>query len=457
MKKIFFLLILFVSLNTVTQNKQILYGFAENPQTLLLNPGAETNYKFHVGIPFLSGLSGDVGLKNFKLTDLFSEDGIDFNTKFFRLLNKLDANDHLKLNLQMDVLNAGFRVDAKTYISFGFYQELDVIGYWPKDVITFLNEGNASYLNRSFDLSQIVFKADFVGALHVGVSRKINSKLTLGGRFKIYSSTLNLETQNNSGTLTSQRGSNNIYTHYLNTIDMNFLSAGLVENDEFLENPLELITNSFLGGSLGVGLDFGMTYHFSPRLEFTGSIIDFGYINYSKKVQNTTVKGSYTFEGVNFVFDATNPTNYWEILNVDFEEKVPRENNTNSYTSWRPTRVNAALKYSFGNEMRSKYCYDNTFKEFYTDAFGLQIHTIIRPLRPQYAITGFYKRTFTEKLHAKVTYTLDDYSFHNVGAGISTQIGNVSLFGMVDNLFALNNLANSSSVSFQMGLNLIFD
>ena len=66
MKKIFFLLILFVSLNTVTQNKQILYGFAENPQTLLLNPGAETNYKFHVGIPFLSGLSGDVGLKNFK-------------------------------------------------------------------------------------------------------------------------------------------------------------------------------------------------------------------------------------------------------------------------------------------------------------------------------------------------------------------------------------------------------
>ena len=88
-------------------------------------------------------MSGDIALKNFKLTDLFSEDGIDFNTKIFHLLNKLDAEDHLKLNLQMDVLNVGFRVDAKTYISFGFFQELDVIGYWPKDVITFLNEGNA--------------------------------------------------------------------------------------------------------------------------------------------------------------------------------------------------------------------------------------------------------------------------------------------------------------------------
>ena len=208
---------------------------------------------------------------------------------------------------------------------------------------------------------------------------------------------------------------------------------------------------------MGVGLDVGLTYHLSPRLEFTGSIIDFGYINYSKKVQNTTVKGSYTFEGVNFLFDPANPTNYWAALNADFEEKVPRGNNTNAYTSWRPTKVNAALKYSFGSERRSKFCYDNTFKEFYTDAIGLQIHTIMRPLRPQYAITGFYERTFTEKLHAKVTYTVDDYSFHNVGVGISTQIGNVSLFGMVDSLFAFNNLANASSASFQMGLNLIFD
>jgi len=74
-------MLLFVSLSIQTQNKQVLYGFAENPQTLLLNPGAETNYKFHIGIPFLSGMSGDVALKNFKLNDLFSEDGIDFNTK----------------------------------------------------------------------------------------------------------------------------------------------------------------------------------------------------------------------------------------------------------------------------------------------------------------------------------------------------------------------------------------
>ena len=457
MKKLFFLLLLLITGNILSQNKQVLYGFSENPQTLLLNPGAETNYKFHIGVPLLSGFSGNIAFKNVNLSDLFSMDGVDINTKVKRLLYKLDEKDHLALNMQIDVLNAGFRHNDKTYISFGFYQELDVVGYWPKDIVTFLNEGNAANLNKSFDLSQLIYKADFIGTLHVGISRKVNPKLTVGGRFKLYSSALNLETSNNSGTVTTQLGTNNIYNHYLNTIDLNFLSAGLIEDNAYIENPIDIIKESFLGGSLGAGLDFGMTYHISPRLEFTGSIIDFGFINHSKKVHNTTVKGDYTFQGINFLFDSSNPSNYWSDLDDDFKEKVPIITNTNSYTSWIPTKVNASLKYSFGEERRSKYCYDTTFKEFYTDAFGIQFHTTFRPLNPQYAITGFYEKVVTENLQAKVTYTLDDYSFQNLGAGISTQIGNISVYGMVDNILAFKNLAKANSISFQMGINLLFD
>ena len=67
-KKLFFLLIL--SIYKVTaQNKQVLYNFAELPQSLLLNPAAETNYKFHIGVPLLSGFE----VRRLKRSELGSE------------------------------------------------------------------------------------------------------------------------------------------------------------------------------------------------------------------------------------------------------------------------------------------------------------------------------------------------------------------------------------------------
>ena len=59
-----------------SQNKQLLYGFAEMPNTLLSNPGAETNFKFHAGIPGLSGLSFNIGSSEATIADLFLNDKI---------------------------------------------------------------------------------------------------------------------------------------------------------------------------------------------------------------------------------------------------------------------------------------------------------------------------------------------------------------------------------------------
>ena len=38
------------------QNKQVLYGLEEVPQSMMLNPGSIVNYDYHFGIPFLSAL-----------------------------------------------------------------------------------------------------------------------------------------------------------------------------------------------------------------------------------------------------------------------------------------------------------------------------------------------------------------------------------------------------------------
>jgi len=443
-----------IGLNSFSQNKQVLYDFAGLPQTLLLNPGLETDYKFHIGVPLLSGISSEIKSTGFSLSEIFSVNNNTINDKISAVLNKIDANDYLKVNTQIEVFSAGFRFDKKTYVSFGFYQELDAIGYLPKDALTLINEGNTSYLNKSFSISEMIYKLDVLGVIHAGISRKVSDKLTLGGRFKVYSSALNLETTNNSGTFTTRLGNNNIYVHYLDNVNFNARTSGLISNNEYISDASTYIENSLLGGNLGAGIDLGFTYRVTPQLQLSGSLIDLGFVQHTKNIKNNLVEGSFTFEGIEFEFDSNR--NYWGELDAALKEQLPIVDNQDSYTSWRPAKVNAAIKYSFG-EKRSKYCYDNTLKDFYTNAFGAQLYSVFRPLRQQFAFTSFYEKSFSNKLQAKITHTIDDYSYYNIGVGVSAKIWKINFYGILDNLTKLSDISTSNNVSLQFGFNLLFN
>ena len=80
MKYIIYFLLL-AELNINAQNKKILFNFDEIPQTLMVNPGAEVDFQWHIGMPVLSGTYVHVGISNFSTNDLFAIDGINFNTK----------------------------------------------------------------------------------------------------------------------------------------------------------------------------------------------------------------------------------------------------------------------------------------------------------------------------------------------------------------------------------------
>ena len=164
MKKILFFILVLSVVKISAQNKQVLYDFAELPQTLLLNPGAETNYKFHFGMPFLSGFSIGYGSSEVVLTDIFALDNKNINDKVSTMLNSLSSRDFVKFNSQIEIFNGGFRGDQNTYLSFGFYEEIDAISYFPKDLVTLFNEGNNAYLNKSFSASQLLYKVDVLGS-----------------------------------------------------------------------------------------------------------------------------------------------------------------------------------------------------------------------------------------------------------------------------------------------------
>jgi hypothetical protein len=450
MRKIISIITLVLTITAFSQNKQVLYDFAGLPQTLLLNPGLDTNLKSHFGLPLISGFSTEIGSTGFSVADIFAADNRDINDKVATLLDNVDSKDYLKLNTQIEVFSAGYRLNDRTYLSLGFYEELDFIFFLPKDVLTLATEGNISPLGRSFDFSHLNLNADLLGVIHAGITRNVNEKLTIGGRLKIYSSAINVESINNTGTFRTTPGENNISVSKLENINVTYKTTGIADI-----SASSVLANTFLGGNLGLGGDVGFSYRATPQLKISGSLVDFGFINHSKNIENTTREGFFTTEGLDFQYDDTDP-DYWKQLNDDFKAAIPEVANQDSYMAWRPSKLNAAVKYSFG-ETRSQYCYDRTFKEIYTDAFGVQLYSLFRSLRNEYALTGFYEKSFSSKVHTKLTYTVDNYSYSNIGLGISAEFWKVNFYGILDNIAELSDISSAKNVSLQFGFNLLFN
>jgi hypothetical protein len=73
------------------------------------------------------------------------------------------------------------------------------------------------------------------------------------------------------------------------------------------------------------------------------------------------------------------------------------------------------------------------------------------------AVTAFFKRNFSKDFQVKATYTLDSFSYSNLGLGMSTKMGPVHFYILADNLLSYADISKANSLSFQLGLNVILN
>lgn len=451
------------------QNKQLMYDFTEIPQSLTINPGAESDFKWYSGVPMLSGISFQAGSSGISVNDLFANDGLDFNDKVRdRAILGMTSSDELSGTYQIEFLNIGFRGrDPDVFYTLGIYNEGDAIGYWFEDYAILAFEGNANHLNKRFDLGDLKTRGEMLNVFHFGINKKLNNKLTFGVRGKIYSSIFDFNSSRNKGYFVTREGQDNLLRNTLNA-DMEWRTSGIrairdAEKEEALPNTI--LKRGFFGGNLGLGVDLGFTYHLNEQTVVTGSLLDLGLIYHTNDVKTYTLNGNATTEGVEVILpDAlTDPDrDFWQDLVDDIEGLIPFESNTKSYISFRPTKLNASLRYNFGKQVQGGVdcdCGPNVVSSNrlpkYANGIGGQLYMINRPRGPQMALTAFYHRRFGNVMAVKTTYTVDKFSYTNIGLGVSLQAGPVNLYLLADNLLAYQNLADSHYASFQFGLNII--
>ncbi|MDT0622412.1 DUF5723 family protein [Croceitalea vernalis] len=473
------LIIFSVLLGTVVshaQNKQLLYDFYEIPQSLILNPGVKTPYKWHTGIPVLSGFSIQAGTSGVTVNDLFAEDGIDFTTKFRdQVINGLKSNDDFGYSGQIEIFNVGFRSVKKPrdYYSFGAYGEGFASIFYPEDLALLAFEGNATNLNRRFNFNDINQQGEAVSVFHFGLNRHINERWTIGARAKIYSSVYEFKSTNNKGYFVTTRGDDNILRNTL-VADVTMRTSGVQEILDIIDEDTVntqadlaslLISRSLFGGNLGFGFDLGFTHKLGKNSFITASLLDVGFIYHNKDIKNYTLNGAASNEGIEIRLpeDLTNlSADIWQDLIDDFERLIPFETNNQSYISLRPIKLNASYRYNFGQYTdKSQICDCETTpiskkENFdYKNAVGAHLFMINRPRGPQTAITAFYQKRIGRALAIKTTYTADKYTLSNIGLGLNLQAGPLNFYILGDNLLGYQNIPASNYASLQFGFNII--
>ena len=454
---------------TMAQNKQVLYGMEEIPQSLLLNPGSKVPQKLHFGIPFLSQIHINAGASGVSVYDIFGESNVDINTRIRNKIFELKNSDFFTATQQLEIINFGWRANNEIYFSGGIYQELDFITYFPRDLAILVWEGNRDYLDYEFDFGGLSTTGDLLTVYHFGANKQITKKLTAGLRVKLYSSMFSYRSTNNKGNFVTRLGdgSVNIYEHTVSNADVKVETSGyasLRELDGSSEVISKIIGRAFFGGNIGVGVDIGATYEINSNWTASGSLLDVGAIFHSKDVETYHATGSYTLNGIELIFpplSAGEPTlPYYDNLEDEIEREIPIDTINSSYTQLRPLKVNASLKYSFGKITGGGKDCDCRNADGGVDraqAVGVQYYSIFRPKGPQMAGTLFYYRRLTDYLSAKATYTADSYSFSNVGLGVAADIGKFNFYVAADNLLRYGNLAKAKSVSLQLGFNIKID
>lgn len=463
------ILILFFSLFgsfALAQNKQLLYNLSDLPQNLMTNPGAETSFDMHAGLPFLSQVHISAGSSGVTFYDIFSEDDISVNNKIHAAIHNLNDKDFFSLNQQVEILFLGWRDKKRRYYSAGIYQELDAFMYFPKDIAVLAYEGNRAHIGRNFHFSEAAFTAEVLNVFHIGFTNYYSKDLNYGVRAKLYSGVFNAQSINNRGTfrtVPSPEGPN-IYRHFMTGLNATVQTSGwisLLESEDIMghETRSSLTSKALLGGNLGLGIDLGFTYYLSDQYKISGSLLDIGFINQTKDVENYRYHGTYQTDGIELLFQGAGAGTppYWDEWEDDLDRQLRDETYYDSYMTWRPLKFNASVDFGFDEDVEPCNCHKPTGRRKYFHHLGFQWFSIKRPRGFLHAATVSFDKRFSDKLTGKITYTADSFTFTNVGLLVSTRFNNFNFYLAADNILSYPNLARAHNASVQFGFNLILN
>lgn len=430
MRKYIFVIISIFSLSLNAQN--IYSGYHSNAFILNSNsnPASFPEAKTIIGFPALSHFS--LGLQSpLSFNELFEkgeDDSLRLNIP--SVPSFLGNEDVLLLNARNQLFYLGFKVGKKKKIFVYIGDEIvaDLGLKLSSNIVNYLTHGNAQFLNRQMNFKDERIGMSVYNSFYIGASTSITDKLNIGTRIKSLNGISNVFTESLNLNLYTDSTSLPIFQSTI-LADFDILTSGLTSS-------LDPLLNS------GFAIDFGASYKYNKKFEFSVALNDLGSINWA-----TENNEFYSTEGESeFVIDGlTESSTTDDNLDVQLEEILD-----SLVTIVRPIKTTG----SYNTKLNPSVFIGVAYTLNKRHSFSLLFHSRKNLDSFLNVINLGYQFQVAESLELLGSYQ-NFNGLSNVGTGFVWSPGVFQIHLILDNILA-SDLFDAKNLFLQLGFSLQF-
>lgn len=424
--------------HTQAQQNHTLYFMSQVPQASVVNPAYPSECTY-LGIPLISSVHANLSHTGFSFNQLFPEKGESRIVDFDYLENRLHQLDLFSGQVHTDLISLGIPW-SDYFFTFRLTEKVVGMVHYPENLFLLAWKGNRDYIGQSQTIERMGGQFNHYREYSLGISGWLSDELRGGIRAKLLFGKMNLNTRHESIDLTTQatnyhidvRGQYRINTSLplrFKTDSNKLVSQAQIKDDATWEKVL------FNRENPGAGLDLGLIYTGWEDISLYASLLDVGLIHWSSDLNNFDVQQQFQFEGLDQ--DDLDMDDYLGMMRDSLADSYEITQSRRPYTTFMPVHSYLGMTYRLNDRLKA----------------GILQHNLLYKWRIYPSFTLSLNMQPIDFLSVHATYSYNNYSFKNLGAGISLQTDRWQFYAAGDNLLAINPM-NVRNINLRFGFSL---
>ncbi len=424
------------------------------PQTKDLNPARPGLKKgFYLSLPLLSKLDVSMNTNNWSYNDLIHRgsgamaDSLVWDFK--KYLTSLGKNNFLMESAALTLLEFGWKKESG-FFAFSWSEHEFAEPFFTKNLANLFYYGNAPYLGSTYQSGYFGIGAQHYREFAFTYAKEINKKISVGLTGKLLFGMSGIKTSGLSVVAGMPKSGDQID---LGASGRAFISAPvdiqLVNNSGYqLLVKDNFNTNSYFTnfGNPGLAVDLGISSKLTKKFEFSMSLVDLGFISWSKNISTFTENGHFLYRGINLDMPTNNPPTTTDVkglilaLNDSLRAAFFPSKSTSGFTTLLPVKLYLAGEYSLTGDVTLGGLARIRM-------FNNMVHT---------SVTASANAAISPRLSLSASYSIMESTLDNIGIAAAYRIGNIQLYAASDNVPSFFLPTTARNANLRVGINLIF-